>query len=142
MRVRKYNNRDIAVMTEIWNEAVDEGNAFENEEKRDVLGAEKFFSELCYCGVAVDFGGNLHGLYTLKKSDEEGKAEAAFAVRGPSRNMKAGADLVNDCLKTAKSEGFASRSLSAVVEKNPVVSHLCEKYGFTQQDDGKFVLNL
>ena len=56
--------------------------------------------------------------------------------------MKAGADLVNDCLKTARSEGFASISLSAVVEKNPVVSHLCEKYGFTQQDDGKFVLNL
>lgn len=143
MRVREYQHRDIASMTDIWNEAVDEGDAFENEEKLEALGAEKFFSELTYCGVAVDFGGNLHGLYILKKTEAEGVAEAEFAVKSPSRNMKAGADLVNDCIKNAKAKGFTSVVLCAVVEKNPVVSHLCEKFGFKKQEaDGRFLLNI
>ena len=135
MRVRKYANRDVPAMIDIWNEVIEEGMSFPQEEPLDARGGEDFFAAQTYCGIAVDFGGNIHGLYTLHPNNE-GRcghiANASFAVRSSSRNQKAGQDLVNDCLKVAKEKGFTIMQFNAVVENNEPARHIYEKLGFKE----------
>ena len=45
MLVRKYGDADIAAMIEIWNEVVEEGVAFPQEEPLDSQGGKAFFAQ-------------------------------------------------------------------------------------------------
>ena len=131
MRVRKNANRDIPVMIETWNEMLEEGEVFAGHELFDANTGDEFFTSQTYCGVAVDFGGNIHGLYGLKAcEDNEKSAEAVFVVRKPSRGQKIGQDLLNDCLKTAEGKGITEIILREVEPGNEAARHLFEKAGF------------
>ena len=52
--IRKYEEKDLCVMIEIWNEIVEEGNAFPQEEFLTLESGADFFAEQTYTGVAVD----------------------------------------------------------------------------------------
>lgn len=130
MRTRKYSNRDLPVMTEIWNELIEAGEAFPATEPFDATSGEKFFSSQTYCAVAVDFGGNLHGIYTIYSETEGGIANVKFAVRNCSRCQKGAQDLMNDCLKVAKEKGYSGLISDPIAESNEIAKHIFEKMGF------------
>ena len=54
MIIRGYNEKDLGAMIEIWNEVVEDGIAFPQEEALDKSGGEAFFASQTYCGVAED----------------------------------------------------------------------------------------
>lgn len=52
--LRKYCANDISAMKDIWNEVVEEGIAFPQEECLTHKSAAEFFAQQTYCGVAAD----------------------------------------------------------------------------------------
>ena len=59
IEIRKYENKDIQSMIKIWNQVVEEGVAFPQEECLTQETGEQFFAEQTYCGVAVDVCENM-----------------------------------------------------------------------------------
>ncbi len=135
MRVRKYQSRDTAAMMAIWNEVVEEGNAFPQEDVLTDSNGDAFFASQSYCGVAVDFAANVHGLYVLHPNNE-GRCghicNASFAVASDSRGQQVGEDLVKDCIVQAGRLGFKILQFNAVVTTNMAANKLYEKLGFTR----------
>ena len=121
-------------MTDIWNEIVEEGDAFPQEELLDLNTGAEFFASQSYCGVACD-GERVYGLYILHPNNI-GRCghicNASYAVASNSRGMKLGELLVADCLRQAKALGFAILQFNAVVETNIRARRLYEKLGFHQ----------
>lgn len=62
--IRKYKSGDLPEMIAVWNEVVEGGVAFPQEEMLDSVGGEKFFAAQTYCGVA-EVDGKVLGLYIL-----------------------------------------------------------------------------
>ena len=60
MFIREYSVSDIRQMTEIWNEIVEAGVAFPQEDPLDKNTAKVFFASQSYCGVAEDEDGEVH----------------------------------------------------------------------------------
>ncbi len=54
MLIRKYEDKDIARMTDIWNEVVEDGMAFPQEDFLDEVSGKEFFGSQSYTGVAED----------------------------------------------------------------------------------------
>lgn len=54
LQIRAYLPEDIPSMTAIWNEVVEEGIAFPQQELLDEHMGFAFFAEQTYCGVAED----------------------------------------------------------------------------------------
>ena len=52
--VRKYAEDDVLEMAKIWNEIVEEGIAFPQENILSYEEAREFFNAQSYCGVAVN----------------------------------------------------------------------------------------
>ena len=65
MTIRTYSSNDLKQMIDIWNEVVEEGIAFPQEELLNDETGKAFFSSQSYCGVAVDDSGSVVGLYIL-----------------------------------------------------------------------------
>ena len=135
MQIRKYKTDDIQQMITIWNEIVDEGIAFPQEELLDETTGEQFFSSQSYCGVAADANGNIFGLYILHPNNV-GRCghicNASYAVSSSCRGQHIGEKLVRDCIRKAKEYGFLILQFNAVVETNAHARHLYEKMGFRQ----------
>lgn len=135
MLVRKYDNKDIKAMTEIWNEVVEDGVAFPQEDKLDEVTGKDFFESQSYCGVAVNDNDEITGLYILHPNNV-GRCghicNASYAVNSKYRGMHIGEKLVNDCLIQAKKLGFKVMQFNAVVESNAHARHLYERIGFRQ----------
>ena len=51
--VREYRSEDVKAMNEIWNEVVEDGIAFPQEECLDETSGMEFFAGQTYCAVAV-----------------------------------------------------------------------------------------
>jgi L-amino acid N-acyltransferase YncA len=64
MIIRKYEEKDISKMIEIWNEVVEDGIAFPQEDLLDDVSGREFFELQSYTGVAED-DGQIVGLYIL-----------------------------------------------------------------------------
>lgn len=132
MEIRKYNEKDVSAMIRIWNEVVEEGNSFPQEDYLDEKSGKEFFAAQSYCGVAAD-GGSVVGLYILHPnySGRLGHiANASYAVDSACRGKHIGEALVTDCLKQAKKLGFGILQFNAVVESNIHARHLYERLGF------------
>ena len=134
MIVRAYDKGDLDAMIQIWNEVVEEGVAFPQEEfLNDITGAE-FFASQTYTAVAEDeISHVVHGLYILHPNNI-GRCghigNASYAVRSKSRGRHIGEKLVRDCLHQAKRHGFTVIQFNAVVESNIHARHLYERLGF------------
>lgn len=134
MMIREYTLEDLEQMIEIWNEIVEEGVAFPQEDLLDTQTGKEFFSSQSYCGVAVD-GDRICGLYILHPNNI-GRCghicNASYAVASRSRGQHIGEKLVLDCIRVAKEIGFKVLQFNAVVETNIHARHLYERIGFTQ----------
>lgn len=135
MIIRKYEKSDLKQMIVIWNEIVENGTAFPQEELLDNNTGELFFSSQSYCGVAVDDSGSIVGLYILHPNNV-GRCShicnASYAVLSSHRGQHIGEMLVKDCMKKAKETGFMILQFNAVVETNIHARHLYERIGFKQ----------
>lgn len=134
MIIRKYEDGDLSAMTAIWNEVVEEGNAFPQEELLDEITGKEFFASQSYTGVAED-NGKIVGLYILHPNNV-GRCghicNASYAVGSIHRGKHIGEKLVKDCIATAKKTGFKVLQFNAVVESNIHARHLYERLGFQQ----------
>ena len=134
MEIRKFQKSDLAEMIEIWNEVVESGNAFPQEEFLNAETGEKFFSEQSYTGVAWE-NGRIYGLYILHPNNI-GRCghicNASYAVSSESRGKHIGEKLVLDCIMQARNIGFKILQFNAVVESNIHARHLYERIDFKQ----------
>lgn len=135
MLIRKYENDDISQMINLWNEVVEGGIAFPQEEPLTEKTGAEFFTSQSYCGVAVDNSGEVVGLYILHPNNV-GRCghicNASYAVSSKCRGQHIGEKLVLDCIAQAKEIGYKILQFNAVVESNIHARHLYERIGFTQ----------
>lgn len=136
MIVRAYQEKDISAMTAIWNEVVEEGVAFPQEDFLEEKTGTMFLGEQSYCGVAEqEESGEILGLYILHPNNV-GRCghicNASYAVASRSRGLHIGEKLVLDCIEQARRIGFRVLQFNAVVASNTHARHLYERIGFTQ----------
>ena len=134
--IRKYTIEDLPEMIRIWNEIVEEGIAFPQEELLDMETGAAFFALQTYTGVAQEEGSKkLLGLYILHPNNV-GRCghicNASYAVESSSRGLHIGEKLVQDCLTQGKAHGFGVLQFNAVVATNIHARHLYERLGFKQ----------
>lgn len=134
--VRKYEPEDVKSMTAIWNEVVEEGVAFPQEDFLDDVSGRAFFEEQSFCGVAVDIEDDTAvGLYILHPNNI-GRCghicNASYAVASGKRGLHIGEKLVKDCIEQAGRIGFRILQFNAVVASNIHARHLYERLGFKQ----------
>ena len=134
MIVREYSDQDLAEMIRIWNEVVEDGIAFPQEEALNRESGAAFFASQSYAGVAED-DGKILGLYILHPNNV-GRCghicNASYAVSKDVRGRHVGEQLVMDCLNKGKELGFRVLQFNAVVESNVHARHLYERLGFIQ----------
>lgn len=123
-------------MITIWNEIVEEGNAFPQEELLELESGAEFFAAQTYTGVAVDATTDkIYGLYILHPNNI-GRCShicnASYAVSAGSRGLHIGEKLVLDCIEQGHQHGFTILQFNAVVATNTSARHLYERLGFTQ----------
>ncbi|MGI5959366.1 MAG: GNAT family N-acetyltransferase [Massiliimalia sp.] len=132
--VRSYEEKDIPQMTEIWNQVVEEGNAFPGEECYDEVGMSRFLKEQSSAVCAVE-DGQIVGMYILHPNNI-GRcghiANASYAVNRAARGKGVGELLVRHCLRETYRCGFRGLQFNAVVECNYAANHLYQKLGFTR----------
>ena len=120
----------------IWNQVVDEGIAFPQEELLDAETGQDFFNSQSLTAVAKDTDtGQVLGLYTLHPNNV-GRCghicNASFAVDQSCRGKHIGELLVRDCMLQAKNLGFSILQFNAVVSSNTGALKLYKRLGFTQ----------
>ncbi|MBR1523074.1 MAG: GNAT family N-acetyltransferase, partial [Lachnospiraceae bacterium] len=100
MFIREYTQKDMEAMIHIWNEVVEEGIAFPQEECLDMETGTDFFSSQSYSGVAEEES-KIMGLYILHPNNV-GRCghicNASYAVAKERRGRHIGEKLVLDCL--------------------------------------------
>ena len=136
IQIREFKREDIPQMAEIWNEVVEEGIAFPQEETLDAESALQFFSSQTVSAVAVKGDtAEICGLYILHPNNV-GRCghicNASYAVKSSLRGLHIGEKLVLDCIDRAKEKGFGVLQFNAVVKTNIHARHLYERLGFTQ----------
>lgn len=134
--IRAYEEQDLPAMASIWNEVVEEGAAFPQEECLTLEDARTFFAAQSRSAVAVrEDDGKVLGLYILHPNNV-GRCghicNASYAVSSASRGLHVGEKLVRDCIAAAPAFGFRVLQFNAVVATNTRARHLYEKIGFTQ----------
>ena len=128
IEVRAYTDDDIEAMVTIWNQVVEDGVAFPQE--------ECLTPEQTYCGVAEDTDtGRIYGMYILHPNNV-GRCghicNASYAVDRELRGLHIGEKLVSDCLAQGKAHGYRVLQFNAVVASNVHARHLYERLGFKQ----------
>ena len=136
IKVREFNENDIQAANEIWNEVVEDGVAFPQEECLTEKSGLEFFKSQSYTGIAYDEEtGDIVGLYILHPNNV-GRCghicNASYAVKSTQRGKQIGGILVTDCLKKAKEIGYGVLQFNAVVATNQYALKLYKKLGFVQ----------
>lgn len=136
IKLREYTSKDAAAACEIWNQVVDDGVAFPQEEDLTEESGNVFFKEQTYTGIAEnEETGEVVGLYILHPNNV-GRCghicNASYAVKRNIRGQHIGEKLVLDCLAKAKEKGFKVMQFNAVVATNTHALHLYKRIGFTQ----------
>ncbi len=135
LAIREYESRDAKDAARIWNEVVEDGVAFPQEEFLTEQSGDEFFRAQTRTAVAVDLDtGEILGLYILHPNNI-GRcghiANASYAVCRDSRGLHIGEKLVLDCLAEAKRARFSIMQFNAVVATNIHALHLYKRLGFT-----------
>ncbi len=134
IQIRAFQQADISAIIDIWNEVVDAGIAFPQEDFLTEESGPAFFGEQTYCAVAEDKNKQtILGLYILHPNNI-GRCghicNASYAVCASSRGLHIGEALVKDCMAQAKAHGFRILQFNAVVATNLHARHLYERLGF------------
>lgn len=136
INIREYTKKDSEAVMKIWNQVVEDGVAFPQEEPLQEDNSDDFFSQQTYTGVAEDNdSGEIVGMYILHPNNV-GRCghicNASYAVRKDIRGEHIGERLVKDCLAMAHEKGFRILQFNAVVANNVHAIHLYERLGFTR----------
>lgn len=134
--IRAYEEKDLEAMNRIWNEVVEDGIAFPQEELLTEESGRAFYAAQTYTAVAEDRdSGKVLGLYILHPNNV-GRCghicNASYAVSKDARGLHIGEKLVSDCLMQGREHGFRVLQFNAVVATNTHARHLYERLGFTQ----------
>lgn len=132
--VREYLPTDLRAMADIWNDIVEEGIAFPQENTLTLDSAAAFFGSQS-CSAVAELDGEIVGLYILHPNNI-GRcghiANASYAVKTSHRGRHIGEALVKDCIKKCAELGFGILQFNAVVKTNEAALKLYKKLGFTQ----------
>ena len=136
VKIREYTTEDAMAASEIWNQVVEDGEAFPQEDCLTDETGDAFFKAQTYTGIAVDEkSGDVVGLYILHPNNI-GRcghiSNASYAVSSASRGLHIGEKLVRDCITQAGRLGFRVLQFNAVVASNIHARHLYERIGFKQ----------
>lgn len=134
MIIRQYEEKDLPQMIQIWNQVVEEGIAFPQEECLNLESGREFFASQTYSGVAADIESEkIYGLYILHPNNV-GRCghicNASYAVDSKMRGVHIGEKLVLDCMEQGRKHGFRILQFNAVVATNLHARHLYERLGF------------
>ena len=134
--VRAGEEKDMTDMIRIWNEVVEDGTSFPQEEFLTLQSGTDFFASQTYNGVAADQEtGRVLGLYILHPNNV-GRCghicNASYAVSRESRGLHIGEKLVLDCLEQGRLHGYRVLQFNAVLASNIHARHLYERLGFVQ----------
>ncbi len=119
-----------------WNEVVEAGDAFPQENKMDLNESIDFFTSQSRTAIAIDEETNkVLGLYILHPNNV-GRcghiSNASYAVLKEARGKGIGEMLVKDCMASARALGFKILQFNAVVANNIAAINLYRKLGFKQ----------
>lgn len=136
IEVRLYKEEDLPAMIQIWNEVVEEGIAFPQEDLLTLQTGKHFFASQTCSAVAVHTDtAKICGLYILHPNNV-GRCghicNASYAVYSQIRGHRIGEHLVSDSLIQAKQHGFQILQFNAVVASNTYARRLYEHLGFIQ----------
>ena len=136
VQVRAYEEKDLPEMIRIWNEVVEDGVAFPQEECLDEESGRVFFREQSFSAVAENLENKeIVGLYILHPNNI-GRcghiSNASYAVASAHRGEGIGEKLVRDCIFQAGRLGYRILQFNAVVATNTAARHLYERIGFRQ----------
>ena len=136
IQVRAYTQADLPALIRIWNEVVEDGVAFPQEELLDASSGAAFFAEQTCTAVAEDRQtGHIYGLYILHPNNV-GRcghiANCSYAVRPDVRGRHVGSLLVAASKEPAREKGFRIIQFNAVVATNAPALALYRKMGFSQ----------
>ena len=136
VEIKACREEHLPEMIRIWNEVVEEGIAFPQEELLDARTGKEFFEQQTYNAAAVNADtGEVCGLYILHPNNV-GRCghicNASYAVSSRYRGQHIGEALVSDCLIQGRRLGFTILQFNAVVASNVHARHLYERLGFIQ----------
>lgn len=132
--VEAYRPDDLAGMIEVWNEVVEEGEAFPQREPLTLESGKEFFAKQDFVGVARA-DGQVVGLYILHPNNVGRcghQCNASYAVSSSLRGQHIGEKLVRDCMQQAARLGYRLLIFNAVVKGNECAIRLYETLGFTR----------
>ena len=129
--IRKYEKEDLPDLIRIWNQVVEDGQAFPQEKCLSVDEGKAFF-EGQYTAVAL-MDHQIIGIYILHPNNV-GRcghiANASYAVRRDCRGCHVGELLVKDSMRQAAKLGYRILQFNAVVSSNVHAYHLYLRLGF------------
>lgn len=135
MKIVDYDSKYVLGAISVWNEVVDDGLAFPQEDFLDEISGDAFFTSQTLTALALDDDDNVLGLYILHPNNI-GRCghicNASYAVKSSSRGQHIGEALVIDCVHRAGGFGFSILQFNAVVADNIPALSLYKKLGFTQ----------
>lgn len=130
----EYNSSFAKSAIDIWNEVVEDGNAFPQTELFNEQSGDEFFRSQAFTGLAIDTDTGIPlGLYILHPNNI-GRCghicNASYAVSKSARGKGIGEKLVVHCMEQGKKLGFRILQFNAVVSTNTAALSLYEKLGF------------
>ncbi len=151
VEIKMLEEKWLAAAVEVWNEVVEDGEAFPQTELLTAETGRDFFAQQSYTGVAWDARADeIVGVYILHPNNV-GRCghlcNASYAVRRDRRGRQIGETLVRDCMRRGRELGFRILQFNAVVRSNTAALMLYRKLGFTQlgvipegfqRDDGSY----
>ena len=134
IRIREYKKEDVNEAVNIWNQVVEDGEAFPQMELLTEKTGDEFFRGQSFTGIAYDEDtGEIAGLCILHPNNI-GRCghicNASYAVRRDLRGQHTGEKLVTHCMQKGKELGFRILQFNAVVASNRYALRLYEKLGF------------
>lgn len=134
LTIRPYVPQDLPELISIWNEVVEDGEAFPQEDLLTLETGAAFFAAQTHTAAAENpETGIICGLYILHPNNV-GRCghlcNASYAVRRGSRGLHIGEQLVLDSLVQGRACGFGVLQFNAVVASNVHARHLYERLGF------------
>jgi len=131
--LRKYTHNDIAIITKILNEIIDEGTSFHWEEHFSEGKVEYIISTQTevYCACINDIPVGFYLLHPNSNGRCKHIANALYAVERKYRQKGIGTKLVEHSLEMAKEHGFIGMQYNSVVESNHSIK-IYKKLGFEQ----------
>ena len=134
LEIRAYRPADLGDMVRIWNEVVEDGVAFPQEDLLTPETGAEFFAAQTESAVAADREtGRIYGLYILHPNNV-GRCghicNASYAVSRAARGLHIGEQLVRASLASGACFGFRVMQFNAVVASNVHARYLYERLGF------------